>query len=130
MGVDLVKDPALLVAAYDDAQGVTAAFNRNILCAVNRLLDADFDPSAFEHCARYDAVARRIEMRLLARRDVDVRIGADRRRFARGESILTEYSHKYTLAGFAQLLARAGFVRQRAWTDAAGWYGVFVAGPA
>ncbi len=129
IGVDLVKDARVLNAAYDDAQGVTAAFNRNILRVVNRLLDANFDTRKFQHRAHFDPRTARIEMRLRASVDHCVRIGSDKRRFRAGESILTEYSHKYTLDGFGQLLLDAGFARQRVWTDAAGWFGVFLASP-
>jgi len=127
IGVDLVKDARVLEAAYDDAQGVTAAFNRNVLRVVNRLLDADFDPRRFAHWAGFDRQASRIEMRLRSTLDQWVRIGSDARKFRAGESILTEYSHKYTVDGFADLLSKAGFARQRVWTDEAGWFGVFLA---
>ena len=128
IGVDLVKDARLLEAAYDDAQGVTAAFNRNVLRVVNRLLDADFDPKKFEHCAHFNRRAARMEMRLRATVEHRVRIGRDARKFREGESILTEYSHKYTIDGFGELLSKAGFARPRVWTDEAGWFGVFLAG--
>lgn len=127
IGIDLIKDARLLQAAYDDAQGVTAAFNRNVLRVVNRLLDADFDPQRFGHCATFDRQASRIEMRLRSTVDQWVLIGSDARKFRAGESILTEYSHKYTVKGFADLLCKAGFARQRVWTDEAGWFGVFLA---
>jgi len=129
IGVDLVKDARILQAAYDDAQGVTAAFNRNVLRVVNRLLDADFDPRKFRHHAHYDKRAARVEMRLRSIVEHRVRIGSDERPFRVGESILTEYSHKYTVSGFGQLLRNAGFARRRIWTDAAGWFGVFLASP-
>ena len=128
LGVDLVKDRGALEAAYADAQGVTAAFNRNVLAVVNRVADADFVPDRWEHQAVFDARAARIEMRLVARENQRVRIGDQRRGFARGDSILTEYSHKYTIEGFGALLASAGFHRVRAWTDDRRWYAVFVAG--
>jgi len=127
IGVDLVKDARVLEAAYDDAQGITAAFNRNVLGVVNRLLDADFDPKKFQHDARFDPRAARIEMRLISTVDQRVRIGAESRRFDKGESIHTEYSHKYTVEGFGRLLLKAGFARHRVWTDPAGWFGVFLA---
>ena len=129
IGVDLVKDTRVLNAAYDDAQGVTAAFNRNILRVVNRLLDADFDTRKFQHRAHFDPRAARIEMRLRASVDHCVQIGSEKRKFRAGETILTEYSHKYTLEGFGKLLLNAGFTRQRVWTDEAGWFGVFLARP-
>jgi dimethylhistidine N-methyltransferase len=129
IGVDLVKDEAFLEAAYDDAQGVTAAFNRNILNAANDLLGADFNPDAFEHCAFYAAEAGRVEMHLRAREPQTVRIGDQIRQFARGETILTEYSHKYTVEAFVTLLGKAGFSRQHIWTDERGWFSVFLAQP-
>ena len=130
IGVDLVKDRATLVAAYDDALGVTGAFGRNVLRVANRLLDADFDPAAFVHRALYDEAESRIEMRLVSLRDQTVRIGDASRRFAEGEAIVTEHSHKYTIDGFAELLTSAGFAgdaRLRHWTDERDWFGVFVA---
>jgi dimethylhistidine N-methyltransferase len=132
IGVDLVKDPATLVAAYDDAIGVTAAFNRNVLRVANRLLGADFDPSAFAHQAVFDKRFGRIEMRLVSRQDQVVHVGATPVRFAEGEAITTEYSHKYTVEGFGALLESAGFAggdRLRCWRDAREWFGVFVAEP-
>ncbi len=133
IGIDLVKDRATLRAAYDDAVGVTAAFNRNVLRVANRLLDADFDPAAFAHRAVYDEAFGRIEMQLVSRRAQDVRIGDDVRRFEDGEVIATEYSHKYTIDGFAALLESAGFAtgdRLRCWRDRLDWFGVFVTEPA
>lgn len=129
IGIDLIKEPALLEAAYDDAQGITAAFNRNVLRVANRLLDADFVPERFDHLARFNAAEGRMEMHLRARQAHGVRIDGSRRAFAAGETILTEYSHKYTPAGFAHLLERAGFGERHAWTDARGWFAVFVARP-
>ena len=133
IGVDLVKDRDVLRAAYDDALGVTAAFNRNVLRVANRLLDADFDPAAFEHRAVFDEIASRIEMQLVSTHAQTVRIGSDARRFADGEVIVTEYSHKYTIEGFSALLGASGFAtgdRLRCWSDARGWFGVFAAEPA
>lgn len=130
IGADLVKPVAILEAAYNDAQGVTAAFNLNVLNVVNRLLDANFDPSAFEHSAIYDTQHDRIEMRLTATRTHTVRLGTSAvRQFHRGEHIITEHSHKYTPAGFNQLLEEAGFTPCRLWTDPQHWFGVFLAEP-
>ena len=129
IGVDLVKEAALLEAAYDDARGVTAAFNNNVLRVVNRLLDADFDPEGFEHQATFVAEKKRIEMHLRARADQVVHLGAETRHFSAGETILTEYSHKYTVADFHTLLDAAGFGRQNLWSDECGWFGVFLARP-
>jgi dimethylhistidine N-methyltransferase len=132
IGVDLVKDRATLEAAYDDAIGVTAAFNRNVLRVANRLLDADFDPAAFAHRAVFDESAGRVEMQLIARRRQDVHVGGDVVRFDEGEIVTTEYSHKYTTEGFATLLVEAGFDAERlsCWQDDKRWFGVFVAEPA
>ena len=133
IGVDLVKDRAVLHAAYDDALGVTAAFNRNVLRVANRLLDADFDPHTFEHRAVFDEDASRIEMQLVSKYAQTVRIGSDARRFEDGEVIVTEYSHKYTIESFSALLQAAGFAtgeRLQCWTDERDWFGVFVAEPA
>ncbi len=129
IGVDLVKDEDTLEAAYDDALGITAAFNRNVLRVVNRLLDADFRPERFRHEARYAPGAARIEMRLRADGDQVVHIGRHVRRFAAGETILTEYSHKYTPEDFSAMLEATGFSRQQSWTDERGWFGVFLAQP-
>jgi dimethylhistidine N-methyltransferase len=133
IGVDLVKDRATLRAAYDDAIGVTAAFNRNVLRVANRLLDADFDPNAFAHRAVFDEAFGRIEMQLVSLRDQVVRIGDTEVRFVTDEAIVTEYSHKYTVDGFAALLESAGFAggdRLRCWRDDRNWFGAFVAEPA
>jgi dimethylhistidine N-methyltransferase len=133
IGIDLVKDRATLEAAYDDALGVTAAFNRNVLRVANRLLDAEFDLTSFAHRAVFDEESGRIEMRLVSSKDQTVRIGASSVDFQEGEAIVTEYSHKYTIDGFAALLESAGFAggeRLRCWRDDRGWFGVFVAEPA
>ena len=133
IGVDLVKDREVLRAAYDDALGVTAAFNRNVLRVANRLLDADFDPNTFGHRAVFDEAASRIEMQLVSSRAQTVRIGRDARHFEDGEVIVTEYSHKYTVESFSALLEAAGYAaggRLQCWTDERDWFGVFVAEPA
>lgn len=127
IGADLVKERSLLEAAYDDALGVTAAFNRNVLRAVNRELDADFRPERFAHEAYFDAALQRVEMRLVSREEQQVRLGSAVRRFAQGEWILTEYSHKYTVDGFSAMLRAAGYRQVRHWTDPHGWFGVFLA---
>jgi dimethylhistidine N-methyltransferase len=109
IGVDLVKDPIRLHAAYNDAAGATAAFNRNVLVRANRELGADFRPEQFAHYAFYDPVARRIEMHLVSLCDQDAHVAGRTLHFDEGESIRTEYSHKYTVQGFRALATRAGF---------------------
>ncbi|MGD8728303.1 MAG: L-histidine N(alpha)-methyltransferase [Gemmatimonadota bacterium] len=117
IGFDLAKDVDVLEAAYDDARGVTARFNLNVLAHINSELDADFDLDAFEHRAPFNAAAARIEMYLVSRRAQRVHVDGHCFTFARGEPILTEYSHKYTLESFADLAGAAGLVARRTWTD-------------
>jgi L-histidine N-alpha-methyltransferase len=126
LGTDLVKDAERLVSAYDDAAGVTARFNLNVLSVVNRELDADFDLSAFEHVARWNAEEERIEMWLRATTAQRVRVGeldltVD---FAAGEEMLTEVSSKFRPDGVAAELAAAGLRRTHWWTDPAGDFGL------
>lgn len=125
IGVDLIKPRAVLEAAYDDALGVTAAFNLNALRHLNASLGTDFDPKQWRHVAFFDADRSRIEMHLEARASLVVSWPGGERRFAAGERIHTENSCKYTLEGFGALLEAAGFATPRCWTDAAGWFGVF-----
>lgn len=127
IGIDLVKDESVLVAAYDDALGVTAAFNLNVLNHVNALLGSDFDPRRWRHRAVYDGARARMEMHLEARTDVDVRWPGGVRRFAAGERIHTESSYKYRLADFAALLRQAGYAPLQTWTDANEWFAVCLA---
>ena len=127
VGVDLVKPKPLLDAAYDDALGVTAAFNLNLLRHLNRLLGADFEPRQWRHVAFYDEAGSRIEMHLEAREALTVRWPGHERRFAAGERLHTEDSHKWTPAGFEALLHEAGFARVRRWTDAQGWFALMLA---
>ncbi len=110
LGVDLVKDPAVLTAAYNDAQGVTAAFNKNVLRALSRELGGDADPAAFEHLAFYDVDRERIEMHLVSKRAQTWNLrGADLRvELESGEHILTEISRKFTRASVAATLAQGG----------------------
>lgn len=117
IGVDLVKDPALLHAAYNDSAGVTAAFNLNLLQRINRELKGDFDLGAFDHYAFYQPTQHRIEMHLVSRRAQTVTLCNQRYSFAAGESIHTENSYKYTPAGFRQLAEKAGFRPAAMWTD-------------
>jgi dimethylhistidine N-methyltransferase len=117
VGVDLKKDPARLHAAYNDAQGVTAAFNLNLLTRINHELGGDFDVAAFEHHAFYDPVEGRIEMHLRSLREQRVRIADQIFTFARGETIHTENSCKYSVEEFAQLARAAGFTPEHCWRD-------------
>jgi dimethylhistidine N-methyltransferase len=127
IGVDLVKARATLEAAYDDALGVTAAFNLNLLRHLNRLLGADFEPRQWRHHAFFAEAHSRIEMHLVARHALAVRWPGGERRFAEGEGIHTENSHKWQLADFDALLRRAGYARTRHWSDPAQAFAVFVA---
>ena len=117
IGVDLKKDAAILNAAYDDSEGVTAQFNLNLLARANRELDANFDLAAFAHKAFYNDGAGRIEMHLVSRARQTVRIGGIEVAFAEGETIHTENSYKYTVTEFQALAGRAGFKASRAWVD-------------
>jgi L-histidine Nalpha-methyltransferase len=126
LGVDLVKDKATLVAAYDDGQGVTAAFNKNVLIRLNRELDADFDVDAFAHRAVWNQAKSRMEMHLVSRRahqvnvdELDMTV-----EFAAGETIHTENSYKYRPGQAEALLAETGFKPVETWTDAKGWFAV------
>ena len=118
IGVDLVKSAEVLEAAYDDAAGVTAEFNLNLLRRINRELDADLDVDAFRHRAVFDAETARVEMHLVSLREQTARIGGREVAFAEGESIHTENSHKYTPESFAKIAADAGLHAERVWTDA------------
>ncbi|CAN7221505.1 MULTISPECIES: L-histidine N(alpha)-methyltransferase [unclassified Variovorax] len=117
LGVDLVKDPALLHAAYNDARGVTAAFNLNLLRRANAELDTDFDLDGFTHAAFYNAPLRRIEMHLVSRRAQTVTLDGQRFAFDEGETIHTENSHKFTAEGLRALAVKAGFRPAAVWTD-------------
>ncbi len=118
IGVDLQKDRYIIERAYNDEAGVTAAFNLNMLRHLNREFGFDFDLDAYEHSARYDPFAGRVEVRLVSSRDQTVRNGDEEIPIAAGESILTEYSHKYTLEGFAAMADAAGFSVEKVWIDA------------
>jgi dimethylhistidine N-methyltransferase len=120
LGADLKKDPARIEASYNDAQGVTAAFNRNVLVRINRELNGDFDPSAFDHRAFYNAGEGRIEMHLVSRGRQVVHVGGEEFLFRAGESVRTEYSYKYDPEDVRQLAEAGGFAVRQAWTDAAG----------
>jgi dimethylhistidine N-methyltransferase len=124
IGVDLVKDREVLERAYNDAAGVTAQFNLNLLERLNRELGADFDIDGFRHEAVWDEAASRIEMRLVSRRSQCVRIAGRQFHFGAKEILVTEYSHKYTLAGFRALARSSGFEVARVWTDPAQLFSV------
>jgi dimethylhistidine N-methyltransferase/ergothioneine biosynthesis protein EgtC len=132
LGTDLVKDPAVLVAAYDDAAGVTAAFNKNILAVLNAELGATFDLDEFEHVAIWDAAAEWIEMRLRSNREQTVLLPALGLSvgFAPGEEMRTEISAKFRREGVASELAAAGLELRRWWTDGAGRFGLSLSVPA
>ncbi len=117
VGVDLAKDPSLLLPAYDDAAGVTAAVNRNLLVRLNREAGADFDPAGFDHRALWNAAEGRIEMHLVSRRAQRVRVAGTAIDFAAGETIHTENSYKHSLPGFAALARAGGWTPARVWTD-------------
>jgi dimethylhistidine N-methyltransferase len=124
IGIDLVKDSAILDAAYDDALGVTAAFNLNLLRHVNWLAGADFDVRQWRHRGHYNAAEGRIEMHLEAREKLTVRWHGGSRDFAAGQRIHTENSYKYRQSAAVGLLERSGFQCARVWTDPAGWFAV------
>lgn len=117
IGVDLVKDRDVLVRAYDDAAGVTAAFNRNILVRANRELGADFAVERFEHRALFNEEHSRIEMHLVSKGAQRVSVAGDSFTFADGETIHTENSYKYNVEGFQRLASTAGFKPGKVWTD-------------
>ena len=124
IGVDLVKAKAVLEAAYDDALGVTAAFNLNALRHLNRVIGSDFEPHHWRHVAYFNEIDSRIEMHLEARAALVVAWPGGERRFAAGERIHTENSYKYTVERFSALLQEAGFAAPEHWTDAKGWFAV------
>jgi dimethylhistidine N-methyltransferase len=117
IGIDLKKSRTTIEAAYNDRLGVTAEFNLNLLERINRQLGADFDLDGFEHWAHYNERVGRVEMHLVSRREQAVTIDAESIEFAAGETICTEYSHKYTVEEFAALAATAGLKFRREWTD-------------
>lgn len=125
IGVDLVKDHTILQAAYDDALGVTAAFNRNMLLYINKLLGSDFNIAQWEHRALFNAEQSRIEMHLDALEDLTVHWTGGERQFAKGQGIHSENSYKYTVESFTQLLKNAGFQAVQAWQDADKQFCVF-----
>jgi dimethylhistidine N-methyltransferase len=126
VGADQVKDADVLLAAYDDAEGVTAAFNRNVLVRINRELGGDIDPLSFEHRAVWNVALERIEMHLVSREAQQVQVAGQTFAFAAGESIHTENSHKFTPASFARLAEAGGWTVERQWISPDPAFGVFV----
>jgi dimethylhistidine N-methyltransferase len=122
VGTDLKKSPQVLHAAYNDASGVTAQFNLNLLARINRELQGGFDLEQFQHRAVYNASAGRIEMHLISRRRQTVAVDGHHFAFVNGESIVTEHSYKYTLERFRRLAARTGFEVARHWSDERRWF--------
>jgi dimethylhistidine N-methyltransferase len=126
LGADLVKNPSVLIRAYDDPEGVTAAFNRNLLARINRDLGADFDPEAFRHVARYNVEQRRVEMYLVAETDQYVTVDGEHFHIAAGEAIHTENAHKYRIEDLEALAQPAGLGLRAVWTDDDGWFAVLL----
>ena len=124
IGVDLKKDVEVLRAAYNDSEGVTAAFNKNLLRRMNRELEATFDLDQFEHRALWNEQAGCIEMHLRSRIDQTVTVAGEPIAFAEGETIRTEYSYKYTLDDFEALAAEAGLAVEQVWTDDQSYFSV------
>ncbi|MCH9695160.1 MAG: L-histidine N(alpha)-methyltransferase [Gammaproteobacteria bacterium] len=117
IGVDLQKDPEVIESAYNDSAGVTAEFNLNMLRHLNCDYGANFDVDEFAHSANYDPDKGRVEIKLISQTNQTFEVGDKAFDIADGEAILTEYSHKYTLDGFAAMAAEAGFVVEKVWTD-------------
>ena len=127
IGVDLIKSAAVLDAAYDDALGVTAAFNLNLLRHLNTLLGSNFDVRDWQHIGCFNARESRIEMHLQARQALTVTWSGGQRKFAQGERIHTENSYKYTVPTFLHMLEEVGFGRAKYWCDPANWFAVILA---
>lgn len=126
IGVDTKKSPAVLHRAYNDSLGVTAKFNRNILNHINRELGSDFQPDKFEHYAFYNAGEGRIEMHLASCEDQCIHVNGCRFEIARGETIHTENSYKYSTDEFLQLAVQAGWESKRIWTDTKNFFAVYL----
>lgn len=124
IGADLKKDRNVIERAYNDRDGVTAAFNLNILRRLNRAYGFDFDLDAFEHAADYREETGRIEMQLVSLRDQLIGLDGQQFKLARGERITTEYCHKFSLKGFRELAERAGFSHVETWLDPKKWFSV------
>ncbi len=117
IGIDLQKDPELITAAYNDEQGVTAEFNLNLLHRINKELDGDIDVSGFEHNAVYNPTLGRVEISLISKLDQTVQVNGHQFQFGENEPVLTEYSHKYTIEGFAEMAKISNFSLRKYWTD-------------
>jgi dimethylhistidine N-methyltransferase len=124
IGIDLVKDPNILHAAYNDTAGITAAFNRNLLVRANRELGTRFVPAEFAHYAFFNPPLNRVEMHLLCLREQHIQLGDETFTLAAGASLHTENSYKYTLDGFRSLARSAGFEPREVWCDGEGWFSV------
>ena len=124
VGIDLIKDRGVITAAYNDTAGVTAAFNLNLLARINRELSGSFDGSTFRHLAIYNGVHRRIEMHLMSTRPQSAQVGKHQFTFESGETICTEFSHKYTIDQFTALATPAALRLQHIWTDERRWFAV------
>jgi len=122
VGADTTHDPSVLIPAYDDRQGVTAAFNKNLLLRINREIGADFAPSAFRHEARFNAEHQRVEMHLVSCYTQRVTVRGQAFQFAMGESIHTENSYKHDDESLRALMEASGFTVERKWTDSRGWF--------
>ena len=122
IGVDLIKEPARLHAAYNDAQGVTARFNLNLLRHAQRALGLECDPAGFDHYAFYDPRKHRIEMHLLPRGEQHLQLQGRRYTLVPGESLHTENSYKYSVESFQALAREAGFRPSAHWTDEQRWF--------
>ncbi len=122
IGIDLLKPLEVLLPAYADPAGVTAAFNKNLLARMNRELGSDFVLSQWSHAARFNSEHQRVEMHMVSERTQQVQLGGQTFSFAAGDSIHTENSHKYSLRGFSEMAARAGLKLEQHWTDANGWF--------
>jgi dimethylhistidine N-methyltransferase len=124
VGIDLKKDPTVLHRAYNDREGITAAFNLNLLRRINHEFNSDFQLDCFQHYAFYNPKESRIEMHLVSQKEQVVHLDSRTISFAKDESIWTESSYKYNLDEFRQIAADAGFRTERVWTDQQGWFSV------
>lgn len=124
VGIDLAKDPVVLESAYNDAAGVTAQFNLNLLVRLNRELTADFDPESFRHEAVWLPAESRIEMHLVSARRQTVHLAGESVEFAAGERLVTEHCHKYSAESFASQARSAGWMPRRSWSDPRGYFSV------